>query len=135
MTKSLSEKIIKNVSITFFLSLIISFILQAIWGLFFTKLNDSIADNIFTIFMVFIFSLLTSAMLSIFTLITILLNLNNEIRKVYFYRILTFFVVPILIIIYSLSEENFLLLNIVIFNLTNLYSFNKFNEEIINGEE
>ncbi len=135
MTKSLSEKIIKNVSITFCLSLIISFILQALWGLFFTKLNDSIADNIFTIFMVFIFSLVASAMLSIFTLITILLNLNNEIRKVYFYRILTFFVVPILMIIYSLSEENFLLLNIVIFNLTNLYSFNKFNEEIINGEE
>ena len=127
MTNSLSEKIITNILFTFLISGAISFIMQVFWLLCFSKINDSFAENIFNIWMIFVFSIVVCALLSIFTLITVLLNLVNKIRKVYIFRILTFFTIPTLMFIYSLSEENFMLLNIVIFFFVNTYSFYKFN--------
>ena len=107
MTNSLSERIIKNILSTFLLSGAISFIMQLLWVLCFSKLNDSFAENIFNIWMIFVFSIGMCAFLSIFTLITILLNLIDQIREVYIFRILTFFTIPTLMFAYSLSEENF----------------------------
>lgn len=90
MTNSLSERIIKNILSTFSLSGAISFIMQLLWVLCFSKLNDSFAENIFNIWMIFVFSIGMCAFLSIFTLITVLLNLKDQIREVYIFRILTF---------------------------------------------
>ncbi len=57
MTNSLSERIIKNILATFLLSGAISFIMQLLWVLCFSKLNDSFAENIFNIWMIFVFSI------------------------------------------------------------------------------
>lgn len=127
MTNSLSERIIKNILFTFLLSGAISFLMQLLWVLCFSKLNDSFVDNIFSIWMIFVFSIGICAFLSIFTLITVLLNLIDKIREIYIFRILTFFTIPTLMFAYSLSEENFMILNILIFFFVNAYSFYKFN--------
>ena len=129
MTNSLSERIIKNILATFLLSGAISFIMQLLWVLCFSKFNDSFAENIFNIWMIFVFSIGMCAFLSIFTLISVLLNLIDQIREVYIFRILTFFTIPTLMFAYSLSEENFMILNIVIFFFANAYSFYKFNQD------
>jgi len=129
MTNSLSERIIKNILFTFLLSVVVSFTMQLFWILCFSKLNDSFAENIFNIWMIFVFSIGMCAFLSIFTLITVLLNLVNQIREVYVFRICTFFTIPTLMFLYSLSEENFMLLTIVIFFFANAYSFYKFNQD------
>ncbi len=129
MTNSLSERIIKNILSTFLLSGTISFMMQLLWVLCFSELNDSFIDNIFNIWMIFVFSIGMSAFLSIFTLITVLLNLIDQIREVYIFRILTFFTILTVMLAYSLSEENFMILNIVIFFFANAYSFYKFNHD------